>query len=298
MFYDTEFKMNVQQKELLNDKDEAFPYICNYAICDVNEDKSIPWHWHPSFEIDCVYQGEIIVQTTDTTKRIKQGEAIFINSNVMHNIKYVADNSVCKIYAHIFDAHFLSGMYNNVIDQKYIYPILKSYTLQTFSIAPKTYSQLQMIESLFKLVELNKQHSFGYEFAIRAELCNFWCMLLRETSELRDKTAELSSIDDERIRIMVQFIHEHYGEKISLQDIASSANISSRECNRCFQRGMGVSPVNYLTTYRVRMSAQMLLQTGNSISTISEDCGFSSSSYFGKVFQEVMNCTPKQYRKQ
>ena len=45
------------------------------------------------------------------------------------------------------------------------------------------------------------------------------------------------------------------------------------------------------------MAAQMLLQTGDNIITISENCGFSSNSYFGKVFHESMGCTPMEYRR-
>lgn len=192
----------------------------------------------------------------------------------------------------------MSGLSYNIIDQKYIYPILKSYNLQTFHIIPNTYRQLRMIETLFKLVDLNKHQPFGYEFNIRHELCMFWCMLLEETADLRIHATNINNIDDERIKIMLQFIHEHYAEKITLQDIASAANIGTRECNRCFQRNLETSPINYLLNYRVRIASQMLLQTTNSISTISEDCGFSSNSYFGKVFQELMHCTPKEYRQQ
>ncbi|WP_394916419.1 helix-turn-helix domain-containing protein [uncultured Robinsoniella sp.] len=76
-----------------------------------------------------------------------------------------------------------------------------------------------------------------------------------------------------------------------------TANISTRECSRCFQRCIKLSPMNYLNEHRIRMAAQMLLQTNKSIMTISECCGFSSSSYFGKIFQDYMGCTPKNYRK-
>ena len=99
------------------------------------------------------------------------------------------------------------------------------------------------------------------------------------------------------IKKMMQFIHEHYADKITLGDIAISTNISTRECSRCFQRCIKISPINYLNEHRIRMAAQMLLQTDKNIITISENCGFSSSSYFSKLFQKIMGCTPKNYRK-
>ena len=93
----------------------------------------------------------------------------------------------------------------------------------------------------------------------------------------------------ERLKTMMQFIHACYGEKITLEQIAASAGISPRECSRCFQRCIKISPMNYLNDYRVRMAARLLSQTGRTILSISEQCGFSSSSYFGKLFQKTMD---------
>jgi AraC-like DNA-binding protein len=44
------------------------------------------------------------------------------------------------------------------------------------------------------------------------------------------------------------------------------------------------------------MAADLLADSAKSIIEISEECGFSSPSYFGKVFREAMGCTPKEYR--
>ncbi|MGI6012074.1 MAG: helix-turn-helix transcriptional regulator [Ruminococcus sp.] len=48
---------------------------------------------------------------------------------------------------------------------------------------------------------------------------------------------------------------------------------------------------------RIQMAAQMLLRSSDSITEISEKCGFSSDSYFGKIFRERMKVTPREYRK-
>jgi AraC-like DNA-binding protein len=45
------------------------------------------------------------------------------------------------------------------------------------------------------------------------------------------------------------------------------------------------------------MAAMMLIRTDNSISSIAEQCGFVSDSYFGKIFKEIYRCTPRDYRK-
>jgi AraC-like DNA-binding protein len=78
--------------------------------------------------------------------------------------------------------------------------------------------------------------------------------------------------------------------------IVTSGGVSIRECTRCFRRCINCSPTDYLTQVRVRRAAELLSKTPMSILDISEACGFSSSSYFSKVFREAYRCTPNAYR--
>lgn len=96
---------------------------------------------------------------------------------------------------------------------------------------------------------------------------------------------------------MLQFIHAQYGARITLQDIAASANISSRECSRCFRRCINTSPMGYLCSYRVHIASDLLRRTDDSITSISENCGFSSPGYFCKVFRHITGKTPLEYRR-
>jgi len=271
--------------------------MCNYTEFDKRIDKCIPWHWHPSFEFNYVLKGEVIVPAAETAILLKQGDAVFINSGIIHDVCAKDRAEHVRIYSHIFSPQFLSGMSGSVFEQKYISPVTSSRDLPFYLIRPDTYQKIRMIEKLLKTVELAENEPFGYEFEIRTELCRLRYMLLKETEELRVHTIQKSTVDMERIKIMMQYIYDHYMEKLTLTDIALSANISNRECTRCFQRCIKTTPVNYLKEYRIRTAAEMLLTTDNSIINISENCGFSSASYFGKAFLAAMGCTPRDYRR-
>ncbi|MGN0292646.1 MAG: helix-turn-helix domain-containing protein [Lachnospiraceae bacterium] len=297
MIDNSEFLSGLDQKEILSRISAEFPYVCKYAELDSRIDRCIPWHWHPALEIDYIADGEIELETADSINYVKKGELIFVNSGVMHEIRAKDRMHHCRIYAHIFNMEFLSGICNSLFEQKYLFPIIKCSNLETFTVHADTYRNVRMIEKFLKTVEMNKTEPFGYEFEVRTELCRIWCMLLEETEELRASSTNKNNIDVERIKHMIQYIQDHYAEKITLDDIASAASISTRECSRCFQRCIKLSPIHYLNDYRIRMAAQLLLHTDQSIITISENCGFSSSSYFGKTFYKAMGCTPKDYRK-
>lgn len=96
---------------------------------------------------------------------------------------------------------------------------------------------------------------------------------------------------------MLEYIQEHYYELLMVENIASSVGISARECNRCFHRCIEASPMEHLTYFRIRKAAIMLEETAKTIMEVTEDCGFSSPSYFSKVFRETTGITPKAYQK-
>lgn len=295
MIYNSEFQSDQNKKEFLLADLQDFPFICNHVNLDTRIDHCIPWHWHTAFELDYIAEGEIELRTADDVFLLKKGDISFVNSGVMHYFRATTSNSI--VYSHLFEMSFLSGMPDSLFEKKYMLPVVKNKEPQLFIIHPDTHRRIRIAEKFLDIIELSRKEDFGYEFEVRAQLGRLWCLFLEETQELRAHNTASNTVDTERMKLMLQYIHEHYMEKVTLEDIAFSANISSRECTRCFQRCMKSSPVHYLTEYRVRMAARQLIQTNCSILEISENCGFSSSSYFGKIFHTAMGCTPKDYRK-
>lgn len=297
MIYNSNCQPSIDNREDLPHKKSNYPYICQYGNMDNYIRQTIPYHWHSSLELDYIDEGEALLHTADETVSLKKGDAIFINTNVIHSIQAKCFHT--KIFAHIFDASFLSGIPGSLLGQKYLLPVTENTVFKIHRIRPDSYKNMQMLEKIIEMIELNKKEPFGYELKVRAALSLFWCMFLEETKCLKPTSSGIlkENPDVERIKLMIQYIESHYMEKITLSHIAGAANISSRECTRCFQKNLEISPMKFLTDYRVNIAAQRLIQTSDSILLISEECGFSSGSYFGKIFFDIMNCTPSEYRK-
>ncbi len=96
---------------------------------------------------------------------------------------------------------------------------------------------------------------------------------------------------------MVEYIGTHCGEKITLEDIAGSANISTREATRCFKSSTGQTPIEYLTMFRLSNTQKLLLETGRSITEIALQNGFTDNAYFSKTFKKHFGMSPSAYRK-
>lgn len=68
-----------------------------------------------------------------------------------------------------------------------------------------------------------------------------------------------------RLQAMMQYIHDHYMEEITLETIAASASISKSGALHIFQTGIHCSPVAYLIQYRLAQAAEQLCTTQKSV---------------------------------
>ena len=96
---------------------------------------------------------------------------------------------------------------------------------------------------------------------------------------------------------MTEYIQKHYNEKLTLEDIAASANISKTEALRCFSESTHTTPVGYLISYRLKCAEHLLRSTSVSVTDIALSTGFADCGYFCKTFKKKYKSSPLKYRK-
>lgn len=106
----------------------------------------------------------------------------------------------------------------------------------------------------------------------------------------------IPSIQETRLKEMLLWIDHHLETHITVSQIANTANICTRECQRIFHQYLHYSPVEYIQRKRLFNAAKLLEDTDNPVTDIALSCGFSNPSYFSKQFRELMDRTPSEYR--
>lgn len=96
---------------------------------------------------------------------------------------------------------------------------------------------------------------------------------------------------------MMSFISSHIEEKISLQDVADSANLSRNYASKLFKEEIGLGINDYITLERINKARQLLIDSDLSLYEISHRLNYCSQSYFSKQFLEHTHMTPGEYRK-
>jgi AraC family transcriptional regulator of arabinose operon len=100
---------------------------------------------------------------------------------------------------------------------------------------------------------------------------------------------------DERIEQILEFIHGHLSEKISVQSLAGLACLSDSRFSHLFNEEIGVPPMQYVDLQRIERAKQLLERTTTGISHISAQVGL-EPVYFSLRFKQHTGLSPRAYR--
>ena len=272
--------------ETLQHGTTAFPIAIYHNSFEKQQHILAYLHYHNEFELLIATKGSLCVQIEETTYFLSQGDGIFINSGLLHNI---SSNEDCEhgFIAVVFDYTLLCNPHE-ITYSKYIYPLI-NHTLDIPAILPK-----EVCTNIFSLYSMYKANIFGSELFIKQCLFQIMYILMKNAS-----TSSLSAHNSKSLIIkeVLDYMKKNYAQPISLQLLADHVHVSKEYLCRLFHTLSDSSPIEYLNQYRIQQSTFLLLQTNKSISDIALSCGFNHSSYYGKLFLQYMGYTPTEYRK-
>ena len=96
----------------------------------------------------------------------------------------------------------------------------------------------------------------------------------------------------------MEFINSNIFREISIDEICSHIHISKYHFCRQFKRSMGMTVMDYILKTRIVLAKGLLISEKIPVSEVSSRCGFSSVSYFCRVFKEETGKTPLEYRRE
>ena len=290
-----EFQTGSKEEKLPYDTPD-FPYLASRAELNSFREPFVPWHWHNAIELFYMESGELNYYTPHENFVFPAGSAGMVNANVLHKTQIQTRTGDNIQLLHIFDPQLLAGTHGSLMDQKYISPIVTSSQIELIALSPDEPAQAAVIDSIRAAFSLSEEE-FGYEFRIREALSRIWIELFQMCAPLLQEKSQAKDAVADKVKGMMVYIHEHYAEKISVRELASSVFLSERECYRVFQNHLHMTPADYIRSYRIQIACQMLAESRAPITEVGISCGMENSSYFGKVFREATGYTPRQYRR-
>lgn len=258
----------------------------------------IDLHWHPEIELAVVLSGRVSCLINDIPVDVGEGEGFFINSNTMHTEHPASTDIEPTMITVCFMPEFIGDCGSDLIYRKYVAPVVNAHGLYGMKLSPQVDWQKEVLGNVRELYNISQNRTWGYELKCRNLIGSMWQRLVCNLSfEDTAETSQTSDLAEKRLKKMLSFIHGNYRSDLTVDQIARSANISRSECFRCFRNIIGKKPITYLNEYRLKAAAEMLTTTDMLITEICFACGFTHSSYFGKLFSRYYGVTPKQFRR-
>lgn len=139
---------------------------------------------------------------------------------------------------------------------------------------------------------IEKGDRLAAEERISTALTHLFAQSRNSTAPKINLKGGLSPIIRQRL---IDYIEAHLHETITLQTLATLADLSPFHLQRMFTTSCGTSPHGWLQHRRVT-KAKTLLKGPDPIAQIAPACGFSSQSHMTRAFKEATGCTPSVYR--
>lgn len=276
-----------------------FPVVTYFLDLSKMYMGAIRWHWHNEIEIIIINSGKANVLVDNAQVKLKAGEAVMVNQDVLHSIRPV-ENEKCTLYLILFHPSFLFGYGQAYFSARYLTPILSSSALKYIKLEEDIAWQEALIDHVNNAIAATLTKKFGYELVTKAELELFWAGILEYsyTPSETIESAEASS-DSQRVKEALLYIEKHHMNSITLDDIAASIHVSKSECCRCFKCTLKITPIEYVMKYRIFEATRKIkrgVPESKSISELAMSVGFNNASYFNKLFKKYLDCTPSQYK--
>ena len=255
----------------------------------------IPWHRHEEIEVLYLASGSLELCLLGRTNHLRSGDGAFINTNVLHMACSVDRCDLCSL---VFRPSLISGAEDSIFEKKYVRPLMESPTAKGFLLRRESGQDAEALCQLEAAFRAMSGAEPGYEFAVRGHLSHLWYLLYaQKEADLAESPVHVSPTDTVRLKAMLDFIHAHYAQALTLEDIAQTANIGERECLRCFRRTIDLSPKQYLQQYRIAEAAVFLRESDLTVAEVASRCGFDSPSNFAQTFRKYYHCSPRDYRR-
>lgn len=248
-------------------------------------------HNHDYIELLYIYSGEGKYEIDGTIYDVSTGNLLLINPGVNHaNIVTNLENPLV-ILALGFTDICLKGMPENQIIFKNVTPVLN------------IEEELQnRITGLFFNMLAEKEQQFPGKYdMMRCYLSQILLHIIRTFTETPENSNQMKFVSHRKnhvVKTIMDYMEEHYAEKISLDGIASNMYLSSIYISKLFKEETGESPIHHLIQIRLKKSVELMKKHPEfSIKKIAQEVGYEDAYHFSKIFKKHMTVTPKEYRK-
>lgn len=252
-------------------------------------------HFHDSYEIYFLLEGERYYFIDKEIFHVNSGSLVLINREQLHKTSTGSNASheriVLLLSASVFRDYFISmGLPDPDVFFNIHYGVIE---LQE--------EDQQIAISIFSTIfdEIQKKND-RYELLVKLKVAELMILICRYCRMLikNDNSENWKPLKHSKVQEIVEYLSEHYETDESLDEIAQRYYISKSYLCRIFKDITGLTINEYIHLIRIKKAKRMLKINQYSITDISVNLGYSSITYFERVFKKLVGISPRTYQKE
>ena len=261
----------------------------DFPVCSTDTGKLCDIHYHDEIELLLLVAGKLRCYIDDGWVDVSVGETLFVDSHIPHWTETTPEG--CSYILLQFDPndfHFANRQGRGAL--RYLRNIARSPHQSVKIISNHHIAEI--------LQEIWKEYTDKKNGADKMILSHLYYLIgwLERSGYLSEELA----VDEQAVQKLApvfEYIDQNFGkQELSLETASNLMGLNSAYFCRTFKQATGHGFTEYLNLVRIAKSEPLLRDTSLSILDISLEVGFSSVSYFNRVFKKIKNCTPSTYR--
>lgn len=249
-------------------------------ISGVNDNMSKS-HYHDYFEIYLLEGGERIHMIEDSMFRMQAGELILFSPYTMHHSFGEQDVPFKRVVLYFHKSEVDSA------------ELLDALEKGSGLYRPER-KDFQFIHRIMHELVQEQEAQNPFKQSCEHTLLNLLLIYLMRNS-VRQQPVKIEMTN--RIDTIISYIHNHYAEDISLEQLAEHFYISPYYLCREFKRCTNRTIVQYINVTRIMNAQRKFMETDLNVTQISKETGFSNVTHFNRVFKSVTGTTPSGFKK-
>ncbi|MDP2560044.1 AraC family transcriptional regulator [Psychrobium sp. 1_MG-2023] len=280
--------MKAMYEKVIPSNNSSWRY-CKYEVDHLEHN----WHYHPEFEICLTLNSQGVRYVGDHIEKYFDYDLVLVGPDLPHtwHSEKNPDASIQVIHVAQIPADWLESMLTENPELRGLSPLLYQaalgikYSLDCAKEAHQLFLNIEKCDpvsrhiNLLQLLQLmvNDKHSQP----LSKSTYNF-----------------TSKIDASMIKIdrVIDYIHHHYTDKITADEMAQLAHMSTNHFHRFFKKRTERTLTEFINQLRIGKACKLLINSATPIAVISDTCGFNNTSNFNRRFLLLKSCTPRQFR--
>ncbi len=248
-------------------------------------------HWHDDLEFALLLSGTMDYNINGETISVSAGDGIFINTRQLH-YNFSSNRTECEYLCVLLHPTLLCA--NPYVERTFVTPLLQDGALPYRTLQRENSWEGRVLQEIREIYDHRNDKTAALK--MQESFFRIWTELF-ENTPLPDLPPKACSQSLTALKHMVNFLQQHYREKIALADIARAGNVSKTTCCHIFEKYCNQSPVAYLVEYRLRSGIELLRTSDMTVTEVCYEVGFSGASYFSESFKRAFGCSPTEFRK-